>query len=45
MTTKKFTIKEVSEHDKEKDCWIIIKGKVFDVTKFLQFHPGGKKNN
>ena len=23
------------------DCWIAIKGKVYDVTPYLQEHPGG----
>jgi cytochrome b involved in lipid metabolism len=26
-----------------KKAWVIIKNTVYDVTKFLQFHPGGKK--
>jgi len=25
------------------DCWIIINGEVFDVTKFAGLHPGGEK--
>ncbi|KAJ9548016.1 hypothetical protein OSB04_020559 [Centaurea solstitialis] len=38
---KVFTLKEVAEHNDPKDCWLIIHGKVFDVTKFLEDHPGG----
>src|SRR5690242_7106747 len=32
--------KEVAKHNKEDDCWVIIDGRVFDVTAYLQEHPG-----
>ncbi|GMI71803.1 cytochrome B5 isoform B, ARABIDOPSIS CYTOCHROME B5 ISOFORM B [Hibiscus trionum] len=38
---KLFTLAQVSEHNKPKDCWLIINGKVYDVTNFLEDHPGG----
>ncbi|CAH2044721.1 unnamed protein product [Thlaspi arvense] len=38
---KVFTLEEVSQHSSSQDCWIIIHGKVYDVTKFLDDHPGG----
>lgn len=32
---------EVSKHNKRGDCWVVIHDKVYDVTDFLDDHPGG----
>jgi cytochrome b involved in lipid metabolism len=41
-TTKTFTAKEVAKHNSAPNCWLIISGAVYDVTKFLSQHPGGE---
>ncbi|KIM40332.1 hypothetical protein M413DRAFT_28816 [Hebeloma cylindrosporum] len=33
----------VAKHDNRNSCWIIVHGKVYDVTDFLDEHPGGSK--
>lgn len=40
-TNKTFTTDEVPQHSKASDCWLIIDGKVYEVTKYIQDHPGG----
>ncbi|OGM48045.1 hypothetical protein ABOM_002904 [Aspergillus bombycis] len=36
------TLKEISQHKTKDDLWLIIHNKVYDVTKFLDEHPGGE---
>mmetsp|Transcript_68540 Transcript_68540/g.191116 ORF Transcript_68540/g.191116 Transcript_68540/m.191116 type:complete len:82 (+) Transcript_68540:66-311(+) len=37
------SVEEIAKHDKETDCWVIVGDDVYDCTKFLPDHPGGKK--
>lgn len=39
---KRITLQELSQHDKSEDCWIAIQGKVYDITRYIPYHPGGK---
>ena len=39
-----YTLKDVAAHASPRDCWIIIKGTVYDVTEFLPQHPGGAES-
>ncbi|KEY71333.1 hypothetical protein S7711_05924, partial [Stachybotrys chartarum IBT 7711] len=39
---KQFTREEIEKHDAEKDCWIVVDGKVYDATSVMSWHPGGK---
>lgn len=34
-------VAKIAEHSSPTDCWITISGKVYNVTKFLDLHPGG----
>jgi cytochrome b involved in lipid metabolism/uncharacterized membrane protein len=35
------TVAQVATHNKATDCWIIIKSDVYDLTSYIQQHPGG----
>ncbi len=35
------TMDEVSKHTKPNDCWLVIDSKVYDVSSYLNLHPGG----
>lgn len=38
---RSITLDEVKKHNHRADCWVIIENKVYDLTKYIQFHPGG----
>eukprot|EP00026_Physarum_polycephalum_P017320 Phypoly_transcript_18513.p1 GENE.Phypoly_transcript_18513~~Phypoly_transcript_18513.p1 ORF type:complete len:195 (+),score=35.72 Phypoly_transcript_18513:82-666(+) len=33
---------ELAKHATKEDCWVAIRGKVYNVTPYLSFHPGGE---
>merc|ERR1719230_948932 len=37
-----YTLEEVAKHNTKASCWVVLDGKVLDVTKFLTEHPGGE---
>jgi len=41
--TAEFTEEEVAKHNTKDDCWMIIKGHVYDVTAYFAYHPGGER--
>jgi cytochrome b involved in lipid metabolism len=36
-----FTMDEIAKHNTEADCWTAINGAVYDITDFIDEHPGG----
>jgi 4-hydroxysphinganine ceramide fatty acyl 2-hydroxylase len=41
MPTTKYTAAQVAKHSSTKSCWVIHNNKVFDLTNFVEDHPGG----
>lgn len=37
----KYTLNDVAKHNKKSDAWLVINKKVYDVTKWINKHPGG----
>ena len=36
-----YSAKEVAAHSSRDDCWVVVRGKVYDVTAWAPSHPGG----
>jgi len=35
------TLRDVAQHNTRDDCWMVIDGKAYDVTSWIDKHPGG----
>lgn len=40
---KQYSFREIKKHDNERSVWIVIDNNVYDITKYLEQHPGGKE--
>ena len=38
---RKITMEEVQRHRTKADAWTVLGGKVYNITPYLKFHPGG----
>ncbi|EDL26519.1 mCG11884, isoform CRA_d [Mus musculus] len=36
------TEEELKKHNKKEDCWICIRGFVYNVSPYMEYHPGGE---
>lgn len=41
--TQTITLEEVKKHNSRDSVWFVIHNKVYDVTKFMEEHPGGEE--
>ncbi|KAI3647256.1 hypothetical protein MP228_007477 [Amoeboaphelidium protococcarum] len=38
---QKFTMDQVAQHKTQDDAWLVLHGKVYNITPYLRYHPGG----
>lgn len=41
--TTRYSRAEVAKHASTSDCWSVVNGKVYDLTKWVSRHPGGRE--
>ena len=37
----RITMDELAQHNTKEDCWQAYGGKIYNVTPYLKYHPGG----
>lgn len=41
-TVDSYTIDEISKHNTQEDCWLLIENGVYNINGFTVSHPGGE---
>lgn len=41
MNESHFSMSEVLNHNRSNDAWTVVGGRVYDLTDFVNKHPGG----
>ncbi|KAE8183789.1 hypothetical protein CF336_g8042 [Tilletia laevis] len=41
VENKKITLEELKKHSTQEDLWLLINGEVYNVSSFMDEHPGG----
>lgn len=42
VSTLTLSMVELAKHNSSSNCWLLISGKIYDVTNFIIQHPGGE---
>ncbi|EGW29974.1 uncharacterized protein SPAPADRAFT_63600 [Spathaspora passalidarum NRRL Y-27907] len=42
-TTKVFDHEEVAKHTSHDDLWVVLNGRVYDISQYIDEHPGGEE--
>ncbi|ORY95561.1 cytochrome b5-like heme/steroid binding domain-containing protein [Syncephalastrum racemosum] len=40
----RYTLDEVAQHKSMDDAWTAIQGKIYNITPYIKFHPGGVRD-
>ncbi|CAO3646107.1 unnamed protein product [Cunninghamella echinulata] len=40
----RYTLDDLKQHNTQNDAWTAIQGKVYNMTPYINFHPGGVKD-
>jgi cytochrome b involved in lipid metabolism len=40
--SRKISPEELAQHNKISDCWTAYNGKVYNITQYIHYHPGGQ---
>lgn len=40
-STTTYSLPDVAQHKDASSCWTVVRGKVYDVTSWINQHPGG----